>query len=181
MNKNIELKLVNKYPDIFSEYNGDMKRTCMCWGFECGNGWYNIIDKLCSDIKNVIGNKDINVVATQVKEKFGGLRFYFSFESSYSSFFEKIDIFIRNFMFKKRLGRIYWKFTDFRKKFIKTAYEKIDYLVEKAQSDSLNTCEICGNPGKCRGNLWLSTTCDECKRKLDDKNHPRPWEEGWNK
>jgi len=41
----------------------------MCWGFP-GDGWYDLIDKL-SQVLEPLG-----VVAVQVKQKFGGLRFY---------------------------------------------------------------------------------------------------------
>jgi len=71
--------LVEKYPLIFMDRYGDMKKTAMVWGFEHGSGWFHIIDKLCSCIQNYIdNNKKPQIVATQVKEKFGSLRFYFS-------------------------------------------------------------------------------------------------------
>lgn len=41
--------------------------------FECGDGWFDILLKLSSDIEE-LGHSYIEV--TQVKEKFGGLRFY---------------------------------------------------------------------------------------------------------
>jgi hypothetical protein len=43
----------------------------MCFGFECGDGWYSIIDNLCQQLVRLGGCE-----AVQVKEKFGGLRFY---------------------------------------------------------------------------------------------------------
>lgn len=46
----------------------------MGFGFECGNGWYDLIYRLCEDIKQLNPPADFEVV--QVKEKFGGLRFY---------------------------------------------------------------------------------------------------------
>ena len=59
----------------------------MAWGFECGSGWFNIIDTLCSQIQHHIDWKSKNIpaeeveslqiVASQVKEKFGTLRFYY--------------------------------------------------------------------------------------------------------
>jgi len=63
-----------------------MNQTCMCWGIEPGDGWYNIIDTLCGQIQwhiehNLDKDEDpeaVNVEATQVKEKFGGLRFYYN-------------------------------------------------------------------------------------------------------
>ena len=44
----------------------------MCWGFEHGDGWYSIIYNLSEKITKL----DPTVEAVQVKEKFGGLRFY---------------------------------------------------------------------------------------------------------
>jgi hypothetical protein len=42
----------------------------MAWGICCGDGWYKILDELSAKLE------PLGVVALQVKEKFGGLRFY---------------------------------------------------------------------------------------------------------
>ena len=80
MTKELDEKLVAKYPKIFADRNGDMRNTAMCWGFSCGDGWYWLIDNLCDTIQSYLDhNKHLNhpqVVAMQVKEKFGTLRFY---------------------------------------------------------------------------------------------------------
>mgnify|MGYP003344220814 FL=1 len=101
MREELDLKLVEKYPKIFKDRYAPMTETAMCWGFEIGDGWYPIISSLCFQIQNHIDwsqkshDWDITwneehpdqqrpirgivpqVVATQVKEKFGGLRFYY--------------------------------------------------------------------------------------------------------
>jgi hypothetical protein len=66
----------------------------MCFGFECGDGWYNLIRKLCEDLKKMIPKQkdyqeqsDFEVV--QVKEKFGGLRFYTNWATE--EMFERIE------------------------------------------------------------------------------------------
>ena len=64
--------------------NKDMKETCMCWGFECGNGWFTILDQLMGNIQHHIDWKNrteevvTQVTLDQVKEKFGTLRFYYT-------------------------------------------------------------------------------------------------------
>ena len=63
-------KLVKKYPTLFKNYKGDMRTTCMAWGICTGDGWYDLLDELCSKLE------PYGVVAAQIKEKFGGLRFY---------------------------------------------------------------------------------------------------------
>lgn len=72
MNKENTQKLIEKYPNLYKDYHGDMRTTCMCWGFEHGDGWYDIIDELSKKLER------LGVVAVQVKEKYGGLRFYIS-------------------------------------------------------------------------------------------------------
>jgi hypothetical protein len=86
MKEQLDEQLVKRYPKIFRDRHGDIAQTCMVWGFECGDGWFNIINQLCSCIQNRIdwsekaGSSYVieQVVATQVKEKFGGLRFYYN-------------------------------------------------------------------------------------------------------
>jgi hypothetical protein len=70
MKKELELKLVENYPNLFQDYGGDMTKTCMHWGFEHGDGWYDLVNELSSKLE------PHGIIATQVKEKFGGLRFY---------------------------------------------------------------------------------------------------------
>jgi len=45
-------------------------------GFECGDGWYDLIDVLCLQLQAATKNGAPQLVVTQVKEKFGRLRFY---------------------------------------------------------------------------------------------------------
>ena len=50
----------------------------MGFGFETGDGWFWLIDNLCKTIQEYIDNNTRvkQVEVAQVKEKFGGLRFY---------------------------------------------------------------------------------------------------------
>ncbi len=65
-------RLFDAFPGIFRDKDADMRNTAMCWGFECGDGWFEIIWSLCTELEKL--GEDI--VASQVKEKLGGLRFY---------------------------------------------------------------------------------------------------------
>lgn len=94
MKKELDNYLVEKYPKIFINRYGDMKETAMCWGFEHGDGWFWLLDQLCDSIQEYIDTnnkykkeedkKIPQVVASQVKEKFGTLNFYFSGGDSYT-------------------------------------------------------------------------------------------------
>ncbi len=92
MKQELDEALCAKYPEIFANRHGDMQTTAMCWGFDCGDGWYDLIDHLCGEIqhhlkKNAKPNTP-QFVASQVKEKFGTLRFYGSGGD------DKIDAFV---------------------------------------------------------------------------------------
>ena len=162
MREELDKALVEKYPLIFRNRYAPMTHTAMCWGFDHGDGWYNIIDTLCglmySDYNNAkhsyefakecieerngempwkggtkITAEDLEEkrlameeaaervpVASQVKEKYGTLRFY-------------ID-----------------RGTD-------THYNYISF----AEWMSAKTCEECGKPGRTYHMGWHRTLCDE--------------------
>jgi len=79
MTNELQNKLVEKYPEFFEylkTYKGPMMP--MVFGFECNDGWFTIIDTLMGLIQNHIKwNKDMKINLTQVKEKYGGLCFYY--------------------------------------------------------------------------------------------------------
>jgi hypothetical protein len=135
--------LCEKYPKIFRDRHASMQETCMCWGFDCGDGWYDLIDCLCANIQSHVdwqvksqkykieGGKmtpedavpedDMQVVATQVKEKFGGLRFYTN-----------------------------------------GCDPEVNGMISVAESLSQRICETCGHPGSAKGTGWVYTMCDAC-------------------
>ncbi|MDX1279241.1 hypothetical protein [Oceanihabitans sediminis] len=57
------------------------------YGPDCGDGWFELISNLCRCIQIYIDNNQHNnvkqVYATQIKEKFGGLRFYTNYSEEY--------------------------------------------------------------------------------------------------
>lgn len=72
-----ELKMLETYPEWFEGLKQSPSESCLSWGFEIGEGWHPLIEKLCADIKSVLKEDDMFRVE-QVKEKFGTLRFYYS-------------------------------------------------------------------------------------------------------
>ena len=81
MTKHLELQLVAKYPQIFKEYGGDRRQTCMAWGMSHGDGWYKILDELCEKLTAIEEKTGVQTVAAQIKEKFGTLSFYHQIEN----------------------------------------------------------------------------------------------------
>lgn len=75
-------QIEERFPKMFTEPYG---------GFACGEGWWPILESLCGQIQHHIDwkNKQSEVVpqvtVNQIKEKFGGLRFYYSGGDEYIS------------------------------------------------------------------------------------------------
>lgn len=83
--------ILQKYWFFKPDYS--LKVNLVAFGLECGRGWYNLIDELCSELAELIDDEypefkeDFQVV--QVKEKFGTLRFYVNYGND--KIFELID------------------------------------------------------------------------------------------
>jgi hypothetical protein len=177
MSPELEKSLYQKYPAIFQDNTKSIQESCMAWGICVGDGWYGILDALCSNIQNhtdqynqqckrdaqynlmreqlirgdctLFDTKEASwysddikrqnrinqivtesarivqtplqqVVAEQVKEKFGGLRFYYRGGDSY-----------------------------------------ISGLVAMAESMSYRTCDVCGNPGTKNNTGWIRARCEQ--------------------
>ena len=146
MNDENNKYLNDKYGDLIRKF--EYKGNIMPFWFECGNGWFTLIDELCGDIKNAVENDKksldykkergeavteedyevVQVTISQVKEKFGGLRFY--------------------------------------------TYGGNDYvrgMIDFAESMSYKICEDCGNPGVLSTEGWWRTLCEPCRTIYNEK------------
>lgn len=132
MSPDKEKELIDIYPDLFS---GLDERSCMhLFGFECHDGWFELLKKLIHQIKEicesaqfkdslVINDVPMGVKVEQVKEKFGTLRFYTNFHN-----------------------------------------ECVEKLIDEACAASEVTCEKCGEAGTLGAKgYWISVRCPACK------------------
>lgn len=75
MNQDKEDKFKADFPQIFTDlHDCTPMESCMSWGIAIGQGWYDLLYNLCEEIVKLNPPEDFK--AFQVKEKFGGLRFY---------------------------------------------------------------------------------------------------------
>lgn len=70
MDEELQKKLQERFPVLYRELG--KPGTRMEWGIACGDGWFDLIWRLSEDLEKL----DPNLVATNVKEKSGLLRFY---------------------------------------------------------------------------------------------------------
>jgi hypothetical protein len=85
MNKENTEKLFTDFPRLFKGKDLGMHANLMCFGFEFGDGWFDLIYQLCVDLdaeyqklspENIADAGEDGYIVFQAKEKFGGLRFY---------------------------------------------------------------------------------------------------------
>jgi len=77
MNLENEAYFKNVYPKLLAKENA---RHEDFWGFECADGWFNLLNLLMQNIQSHCDWKQDTcpqVIVKQVKEKFGTLRFYY--------------------------------------------------------------------------------------------------------
>lgn len=78
MTRILEDKLKSEFPLLLVKMHGSARETCMAYGVECDDGWYELIRSLCREVQDWSDRTEKQIVAEQIKEKFGGLRFYIS-------------------------------------------------------------------------------------------------------
>lgn len=81
MNPENSRRLESDFPQLYRPHRIDPSRLDQptlhaIWGFECGDGWRDLIYRLSQAISAHAECVGLDVVATQIKEKFGTLRFY---------------------------------------------------------------------------------------------------------
>jgi hypothetical protein len=79
MRRELEQNLARRWPKWF-DLAGDPVLNPMARGFQCGDGWFNILWRLCADLEPLVAEFEKEsgerFEVLQVKEKLGTLRFY---------------------------------------------------------------------------------------------------------
>jgi hypothetical protein len=159
MKKELEKQIFDKYPELFARKDLPARQTCMCWGLECGNGWYRLIDATCGQITQHVKNvksqakykydyamktetdeekkkkltadyeevMKFSIQAEQVKQKWGGLRFYTTCSDDHT-----------------------------------------DGIIDLAEALSYDTCEDCGSMDNVKSTTgWITPLCGKCYKKWE--------------
>lgn len=143
MNNKLEKKITKRFE--FMRTSGDLMKDLLVFGFECSDGWFQIIWDLCIDLEKMdienqktipadVKAKSIleygynvhELKVVQVKEKFGTLRFY-----------------------------------------TQGSTDEMWRRIQESEKMSSETCEICGKPGKILNDGWVSVRCNKCRKKKD--------------
>lgn len=72
MKRALQEKLLEDFPKLYRGRHMSIMENLMPFGFEVGDGWFDLLYTLSQRLAQV----SPDTLAVQVKEKFGGLRFY---------------------------------------------------------------------------------------------------------
>jgi hypothetical protein len=78
MRQFLEQRLCQAFPEIFEDRNKSPQESNMAFGCDCGDGWFDILEELCQQLQAIREESGIITRATQIKEKYGTLRFYYT-------------------------------------------------------------------------------------------------------
>ncbi len=181
MRQELDAALCAKYPKMMAQRNLHMTETCMCWGFECGDGWYNIIDSLMGSIQHHIDwkmSQHERAVEHNTIQKAVARQDFALFNEKYGRTTQAYqDAMLDEFLEDELLGKIrevppmptQVVLTQVKEKLGSLRFyydgghesEYIRGLVSMAEQMSTVICETCGSPGKHRGGGWVRTLCDK--------------------
>lgn len=83
MKPELQEKLTKDFPKIFADTDKTPQESAMVFGIATGDGWFWIIHHLCRALQELTDiDGEPQAIAFQVKEKFGGLKFYVNGVSS---------------------------------------------------------------------------------------------------
>ena len=163
MNRHYDRYLVKKYEPMFRDRYGDMRTTAMCWGFECGDGWFNIINTLCGLICSdwLFAKEQYEYLQTRI----GKPRYEFSLIAGYMDIVTEDDLAKAKAKMEKEEARIP-VITQVKEKFgglrfyVYGATDEQYAFIRFAESISYKTCEICGDRAKPDRTMgWVTTRC----------------------
>lgn len=79
LNTELAEKLYTAFPCLYRGRHKPMEESSMCWGFECGEGWYPLLANLSLELSDYQAeHPEMDLEVVQVKSKFGSLRFHLS-------------------------------------------------------------------------------------------------------
>lgn len=54
MRADLDDLLCSRYPELFAHRHKPKSRSPICWGFECHDGWFDLINELCSQSQLIV-------------------------------------------------------------------------------------------------------------------------------
>lgn len=169
MNRHYDRYLSVKYAPLYRDRHGSVDRTAMCWGFEVGDGWFNLINHLskqiCYDWLHAVAK--YNAVKDGVGKLYNnhvyggdGPESKFNYLITPDTIADRLDKIAIEEVKVPRAVQVKEKFGGLRF-YVDGASERHQTLIQFAENMSYTICETCGKPGKPTTGGWITTLCKE--------------------
>lgn len=157
-NQELEEKLYAKAPVFFRDRTLPATQTCMCWGIECGDGWYGPLEKFVTkveDVNRLLIPYNRCVVADQIKSKWADICVYWHMA-----------------LYDEHAETALPELDGEKQSIVSTLESLVDIAVEKLGEECERTCEICGRKGDYYEDIitcgsWLTRKCRACAQKAE--------------
>lgn len=159
MDTELQDKLYAKYPLLFVQKDWDKTKTAMCWGIGVGDGWYNIIDTVCTEIQELIDDPlhTIEMFEKYLRENPAHENASY-FKESIANARGKVIPQVQICQIKEKWGSLCIYLTYYN--------PQINSILSFASAMSLKTCEQCGSPGEASKRGWIYVMCDPCREAM---------------
>lgn len=220
MDEKKEARIIGAYPLLYGDRSKSPQQTCMCFGFECGDGWEDLLWRVSGRLEPLIRkyideNPDLRCrycdrprskhddtekmlvpfqpikpvyhyfkihwkrvlkaiitkrMITPLIKDFKMWARWHAYRASTKFFgflFTKFKIGKRVPICDQYEGR-YPRASQVKEKFgglrfyMTHATDEMYDITDAAEQESEEICEQCGAPGELRGNAWLTTLCQPC-------------------
>ncbi len=178
MRRDLDEQLCRIAPTLFGDRRGDMRNTALCWGFECGDGWYDLLREAAEKLEPLC-HAELDKYTKQEKPWYKYVRNAIGFTARIHLPFvfkilyricERLEPGIYNSPLHwhggpPRASQIKEKFATLRF-YMTHQTDEMSAIIVAAERRSAKTCEECGKPGKIRGAGWVYTRCAACWKQL---------------
>lgn len=211
MNKDLTLKLVRRFPVLYQDFYSSPQNSSMCWGFDHGDGWFDLIWQLSLAIEDELNysqnQKNWFLFKKRWATRWNDLIYKLSpvqhakYEMQGKGTKEDplrrvmvepakintIDVIVREILtaiapWKKNrdihFGSglkffVWYPYTGFAVSQVKEKFGGLRYYLARGGGDHIYsfitlaerlsecTCEVCGKHGALVGTNWVSTLCKE--------------------
>lgn len=158
MNAELEQKIYSIDEVFFRERDYDKTITCMCWGIECGDGWYEPIKGFVERVavlNSALKSVNMCIVCEQMKSKWSEFTCYWGIEAMNDDN-QTVEL-------DEKGDRL-----------CQAVDSMMRDTVNRCELECSKTCEICGkHEPSGRGIMvcgsWLTVKCTECVNRENRK------------
>jgi hypothetical protein len=167
MKQELEDYLVKRYPQFLKGRKESPKNSAMLYGFQCGDGWFNLLNMLLESIENHIGSIKRNNEFNQGQLDLAAAGKIDQMHDWMRAIYEKGELVVKKNPnisveeVKEKFGQLRFS--------VKGADDSIRGMIQMASAMSATICEECGKPGKLSSTNsgWIRVLCKEHSTKSD--------------